>query len=318
MRKNPRARIIVSGYLFVAIVPLMAQAVDIRIPGEGLITTASGINNAGFIVGYFGQASAGWRSFITTPSGQPLHILDMPYRAMRYKQRAGSPPAASTSYAFAFGINDHGVVAGGFGPYGVAASTGFLRRPSGAFDIVNVPGSTFTKVLGINDLGELAGVYEGADGTNGFIRDKSGRFVKIAYPGAAYTQVNGSNVRGEAVGEYVDSEGGHAFMYDLGSSEFTDLPIRGGDHSAANGINDEGDIVGSVVVGSQTFGFIRTSTGGYYVLAVPPPAGAPYDTVAFGINNFGAIVGTHNSVGFYCRWRPGETVKDACPSNLIP
>jgi len=318
MLKNWRVGVGITGYFLLTAVPLMAQAIDIRIPGEGLITTVSGINNAGFIVGYFGEASTGWRSFITTPSGQPFHILATPNRTMPYKQRAGSPPAADTSYAFAYGINDYGVVAGGFGPYGVTASSGFLRRPSGAFATVNVPGSTFTKVLGINDLGELAGIYEGADGTNGFIRDKSGQFVKIAYPGAAYTQVNGSNVRGQVVGEYVDSQGGHAFLYDLASSEFTNLPIRGADNSAAHGINDEGDIVGSQVAGGQTFGFIRSSAGAYYVLAVPPPAGAPYDTVGFGINNFGVIVGTHNSVGFYCRWRPGEIVKDACPVDRIP
>jgi hypothetical protein len=308
-RRHARLGITSAAFLFLAAnAPLMAQVVDISIPG-GTFVTPWGINKHGFIAGTFYQNSVGYRGFITTVHGQPLYTtIDAPGGLP-----TRPPPAAAATYAY--GINDFGVVAGTIKPYEVPPS-GFLRTPLGTFSPIVVPGSTNTQAIGINDFGEVTGYYASTTGPQiqGFIRDLHDRFIAVAYPGALYTLVYGSNVRGELVGEYVDaSQAGHAFLFELTSSKFTTLDVPGGGASNALGINDEGDIVGSYPGPHGSLGFIRDANGDLYKFSIPNSQ----FSAAIGINKLGEIVGVHDQIGFYCRWRPRDEGKDACPVSLI-
>jgi hypothetical protein len=289
---------------------LMAEVVYLTIPGAVLVVPG-GINNLGFISGTFYPGTLflspigfGPRGFITTVHGQPFYPFDAP---------GGLPtlPPHATAATFAIGINDFGVVAGYLN---LPSPSGFLRSPFGSFSSVVVPGSTATRVWGINDLGEVTGSYESPTTLfpQGFIRDQHGRFISKSYPGAHLTTVYRSNNRGQLVGEYVDTFG-RAFLYDRNTSKFTTINVPGAvGASGASGINDEGDIIGSYSPSAtETFGFIRDAKGNFYKLLVP--YGAPAS-----INDFGEIVGstvaTSTSQGaFYCRWNPRGQVANACP-----
>ena len=73
---------------------------------------------------------------------------------------------------------------------------------------IDVPGSTFTQVLGINNYGQLSGVYQDAQGnSHGFV-DTNGHFQTIDAPGGVgTTTINGINDKGQVVGFFVDGAG---------------------------------------------------------------------------------------------------------------
>jgi uncharacterized membrane protein len=103
-----------------------------------------------------------------------------------------------------------------------------------AFTQIDVPGAQITQALGINDSGQIVGLFVDATGLHGFLRDTDGSFTPIDVPGADRTEAHGINDSGQIVG--VSSFGG--FLRDTDGS-FT--PI---DHLAF-GINDNGQIVGT-------------------------------------------------------------------------
>jgi probable HAF family extracellular repeat protein len=87
---------------------------------------------------------------------------------------------------------------------------------------IDVPGAAGTAVFGINDRGEIAGVYSdtdpnapSAEDRRGFLRDRRGRFTMIHVPGSVNTQAFGVNNRGQVVGDYTDADGMIlAFLWD--------------------------------------------------------------------------------------------------------
>jgi hypothetical protein len=92
--------------------------------------TATGINNAGQIIGYNGGV------------GGYL------YSGGSYTTIA--PPG---SFSQANAINDSGQIVGIMGN-----STGFLYS-GGGFTTISVPGSTYTDALAVNGVGQVAGIY---------------------------------------------------------------------------------------------------------------------------------------------------------------
>src|SRR5207247_6697694 len=62
---------------------------------------------------------------------------------------------------------------------------------------IDVPGAAATDAFGINERGQIVGVYYIADGRgHGFLLD-SGTFTTIDAPGARYTYPHGINGRGQ-------------------------------------------------------------------------------------------------------------------------
>jgi uncharacterized membrane protein len=69
------------------------------------------------------------------------------------------------------------------------------------FASVDVPGALRTTAQGINDAGEISGIFLDARGEHGFLLGH-GEVTVIDYPGAAWTYVYGINAQGDVVGIY--------------------------------------------------------------------------------------------------------------------
>src|SRR5262249_53721093 len=80
------------------------------------------------------------------------------------------------------------------------------------FTTIDVPGAATTNAFGINDLGQIAGVFDDAAGhVHGFVKIGA-TYHTIDFPGAIETTIYGINNRGQLVGSYDDGTGDHGFI----------------------------------------------------------------------------------------------------------
>jgi len=152
------------------------------------------------------------------------------------------------------------------------------------FEDLDVPNAGTTVANGINDKGQIVGLFRGASGTHGFLLSK-GQFATIdVIPGASDTEAYGLNDKGDVVGKFLDSSGEHGFL--LAQGTFTSIDIPGASLTDAFGINNRGQIVGHFRDTISNDAFLL-SAAGFTRITVP---GALL-TAAFGINDHGDIVG---------------------------
>ena len=154
-----------------------------------------GVNDAGIAVGFYTDAKGfdhGYTYDIATKTFTTVAV-------------------AGASSVVAAAINNSGSVAGFFsGPAG--ATEGFVLRPSGQMSVLDFPGATMTRALGVNDSGEVVGDYQLGRGhrarTHGFTWTQRHGFTTVDGPdGAVDTTINGVNNAGELVGSYVTRSG---------------------------------------------------------------------------------------------------------------
>ena len=130
-------------------------------------------------------------------------------------------------------------------------------------------------------------------------------FNTVEYPGAVFTDVRGINNTGRIVG-YASFDGVNYFSFTYQGGVFSGLPaVPGGPgiEAVAHGINDAGDVVGTLVdttgvAGSN--GFILPH-GSFSYMGFARPAW--FDTLARAISNSGLVVGynddgTGSTAGF--------------------
>ncbi len=121
--------------------------------GLGPSLSATAINNAGDVAGFYNKTASQVDAFMRLRSGRFITLA--------------FPGAAMTQ---AFGVNDSGEVVGTYttGSGNSAVTHGFtwLR---GQFASVNIGGASSTTINGVNDEGDLVGFYTDAKGnTDGF------------------------------------------------------------------------------------------------------------------------------------------------------
>jgi uncharacterized membrane protein len=120
---------------------------------------------------------------------------------------------------------------------------GFLRTRRGEFRFVDVPGAAITAAAGINDRGEIVGLYFDENfARHGFLLAE-GEVLTIDVPGRPVTIALGINNRGDIVGSYED-DNQDAHGYVLRDGEFEYLDVAPGVPTQLNRINDRGEIVG--------------------------------------------------------------------------
>lgn len=184
-------------------VPGVAQTVDIPFEfGDGLGTGSFGMNEFNALVGEYATADGvghGWLKI-----GEHFVTVDHP--------NAAQFPGGGTTV---FGVNNLLQVAGQYRTGSVPISRGFVWT-FGRFTPVDHPnagGQFGTQANGINDRGEVVGVYSDANTIlHGFVL-KNGQYRDINFPGAAATECHSINDRGDITGTYFDTAGiGHGFV----------------------------------------------------------------------------------------------------------
>jgi hypothetical protein len=248
-----------------------------------------------------------------------------------------APAGAASSYTFTtvnsnhdltfnqlLGINDQQVIVGYFGSGATGhPNQGYSIVPpyaQGNFTYQNFPGSTQTQITGVNDEANISGFWANAQGANfGFV-SHNGALVSVTDPNTTSTpkvnQLLGRNNNATAVGFYNDSKGhSHAYEYNVNTKVFTAVTPPKAVSAMATGINDEGDVVGTVTLkGNVSEGFLLKG-GTYTEFKINGSSG----TMALGINDTDQIVGSYtdasgNSHGFVDSTRFGTVTTVDDPS----
>ena len=158
------------------------------------------------------------------------------------------PGAASTE---AHGINNFGEIVGFFNlgvagcEFGSTLCTfhGFKLKNK-VFTCVDIPGATNTRILGVNDAGDVAGDYMTSDGhIHGFLLHHTGTLQKINQPGSSFTTASGVNNSLTVAGTGITG-----FIWKNGVFTKVDITNHtvGGESETINGISNLGVIVGSL------------------------------------------------------------------------
>ena len=200
-----------------------------------------------------------------------------------------------THISFARDVNDAGDIVGGYiGDDG--NEHGFILR-HGALTTLDVPfaGSVGTQLDGINSSEIITGGWvDEAFTAHGFVYEK-GNFAHLDYPGALDTFPYGINSRGDIVGNWDTDQStvGHGFLFSRGHIFSIDEPDAVPDGTAATGINDSGEIVGSFIgEDGNSHGFLAEGS----VFTTLDCAGTA-NTSVWGINAAGQIAGTCDVAG---------------------
>lgn len=256
---------VLAASFFACTTTLMAEPFSFdtfRYPGTS-ISGALGINNAGQVVGFAGEAPG----FTADPIGF-LYYAGI-FTPILY-------PGSTSTYAT--GISNSGVVVG-------FSSLGSFLYSNGVYTLLGLGG----QALGINNSNQLVGTT----GTSGFFYDGSVLHT-IAYPGAISTTASGINNAGRIVGSYqISPLLTSGFLYNAGV--FTPISVPGATSTYAEGINNLGEIVGYYVDAHGHHGFVDIN-GVFTTFEIPVlfDVGPVFLTDAFGINDDGVIAGSYH------------------------
>jgi uncharacterized membrane protein len=213
-----------------------------------------------------------------------------------------------------------------------------LALAQGTYTQIDVPGAGTTACLGINQAGDIVGVYYNVAIPHGFLLS-GGVFTTIDYPGASSAVAQGINDIGQIVGQYTGAIDG-GFIYDEQTQTYTTIYHPGSTQTYATAINNAGTTVGVIVnqvrfvafeLNGKTYrrilprGFVSSGVGGINNLGVVVVIACPsvesctpflfkqgqfqrlripaHDAAPIGLNDTNAIVGYYldamqNAVGF--------------------
>ena len=270
------------------------------VPGS-VFTDPFGINNAGQIVGVFGDNVAnhaflysnGGFTTISVPGGQlnPFGINNTGEIVGSLSDNIGTANHGfldnhGTIISFDIGdrttgansINDFGQIVGIYSTF--SDFQHLYEGAIGAFTTINVPGTISGGGLGINNAGQIVG-----NSTLGSFLDTGGVFTMINVPGATSTVATAINNVGQITGYFGDATGGHIFVDTAGV--FTTFDIPGNNPSItpqAFGINDSGEIVGRF---SPDFGV----THGFLATPIFTPEPASFLMLASGLAGIIILIG---------------------------
>jgi autotransporter passenger strand-loop-strand repeat protein/probable HAF family extracellular repeat protein len=195
------------------------------------------------------------------------------------------------------GINNNGEM---IGTYSDASGEHGFTYSGGVFTTLDDPNGDLTYPFGINDLGQIVGEFEDPSGNvvHGFLYS-SGAFTTIDYPSVGSggaTRPTAINNEGQIVGTYAINNYvlNNGFLYSGGTFvQLSGQPVSNNKTMSNvdfNGINDAGQIVGTIV-GTAAEGFVYNDSSHSYVL-LPSEIGMK-DINANSINDSGEIIGAY-------------------------
>ncbi len=238
------------------------------VPGT-IFTEAIGVNNAGEIVGSCIPRFTS-QGFLSN-GGTVTTIVD---------------PSAVAGSTIPMAINTAGSIVGTY-TNNKGQSLAFLDV-NGVFSDIKAPGTVAgSDAAGINNLGQIVGMYHGVKGPwNGYFFDSvTLKFKTIDVPGAGYTWGQGINDSGLIVLTSLDASNvSHAWLYN--GKSFTNIDVPGYSGTLAQGINNQNEVTLIAIQGNLNYGFVYKA-GQYTPIT---PSGATSVQI-HGINDQGEVVG---------------------------
>lgn len=156
-----------------------------------------------------------------------------------------------------------------------------------------------TQAHGINNTGTIVGVYTGSGNTFHAFRGQNGNFTTDDFdPACSFscgTEANAINSSGEIVGDVTDEAGNTHGYYEIGGS-FHLIDYPGAFLTLAEGVNDSGLVVGFYVDSSNVSHGFTLASG--QTTPTPFDCSGGTNTVLYGVNNKGDMVGTCSSGAF--------------------
>ncbi len=254
----------------------------IDVPGSAL-TEANG-NSAKQIVGSYDDADGNTHGFILNKK-DVFKKVDAPNSILTLLNE----------------VNEEGQIVGTY-----ADSTRlhgfFLDKGKGKIITLDPPGSIRSQGGGINEKGKIVGAYRTSDQRRHGYLWRNGVFTSFNVPNdhpVLGTVPLGINDRSEIVGNYVAGSGGilgpndgrHGFL--LSKDVYTQLDYPGAAFTVAQGINNEGEIVGQYFNDDDSgHGFFRSKKGIYTSIDITDAT----FTAAYSINDKGEIVGSFDDI----------------------
>lgn len=161
---------------------------------------------------------------------------------------------------------------------------------------LNLPFASLTNSIatGVNNSGQIVGIWRDTSGTTHGFLDSGGTFSSIDIPSGLIGQALGINDAGLISGVFTSAGASFAFVEDaadLGNFSYPDAPA--GVVSAY--INDSGQIAGSYSIGNNEQGYLLDNG----VLTSPIEYPDAPSTVIEGINNSGEMTGSGSGIPLY-------------------
>ena len=228
-------------------------------------------------LGFVSPALAGFRSFIVDPNSKMVTDI-------------GSLGGID---AYGRGINDAGQIVG-WSRTPEGNTHAFITGPKGeGMTDLGTLGGSDSWAYGINATGQVVGrsLIAGDGSYHAFITGPNGiGMTDLGTLGGDYSAAHGINEAGRVVGDSFISNGSqHAFITGPNGVDMADINAHGGE-TFANGINSTGRTVGQ----SDSHAFI-TGPNGAGMTDLGALGGD--ESVAFGINDAGQVVGSAQVAG---------------------
>jgi uncharacterized membrane protein len=175
---------------------LQNGAVTIIDVPQAIFTIPSAINDQGQIVGEYLAADFTFHGFLLDQG--VLTTIDQ------------GPGTGSFADSAAFAINNAGVIGGTF--FDPSTFRAYLQK-GGTSEAVDVPGQSNTRIEGINNQGDVVGIFADRNFVqHGFLR-AAGVFRTVDFPGGRNSLISGINSSRKIVGRYRDAAGDeHSFI----------------------------------------------------------------------------------------------------------
>jgi hypothetical protein len=174
--------------------PLTFTYSDVHANKTAIETDTYGVNNAGVIVG----------DYVDSKSVQ--HGMILAGTKLTTVNHAACSAITGTGGISFYGVNSAGVAAGWCTSAKTGLDVGFVYN-KGAFTAVNFPKSNGTQATGINDKGEVVGLYlDSANATHGFSKIGT-KYTSITVKGHTNTVAWGVNNAGQITVYATNSSG---------------------------------------------------------------------------------------------------------------
>jgi len=219
-------------------------------------------------------------------------------------------PGCSTAAGFAtagFGINTAGMVAGWCQSSTTGNDIAFIWF-NNKFTDLKIPGAVSAQATGINDKGQIAGLYFDAKGKeHGFFYDGKA-YHPLNISGAAATAAWDVNNSGMVTVYTLLSTGASqdSYLYNSTTKKFTKINVPGAASTTVHAINSKGDICYTIFDSAANRHGVLFHSNVFYTFDDPLGKNA---TRADGLNDTLVLVGrssptTGGNVGFQAAWHP--------------